>query len=236
MKPIAVVQHTASNSPGLFAAFCARQGIPLQVFHPYAGDELPHSIKGFAGFCIMGGPMSANDDLPYLRQCEVLIREAIGDDVPVIGHCLGGQLMARALGAVVDRTPEPEIGWIDIRSVSDEGKAWFGSDEFPIYQWHHERFAIPVGATHLAASTHCPTQAYALGRRHIGMQFHCEMTAHIMADWLAEDVCQTDIARNSHHPAVQAGATMVTESLTKLPLSTRVANTIYAHWARNLKA
>ena len=236
MKPIAVVQHTQSNTPGLFAQFCAHRGIALQVFRPYEGEDLPRSLRGHSGLCIMGGPMSANDDLPYLRQCEQLVREAISDDIPVIGHCLGGQLIARALGEIVDRAPEPEIGWIDVRSLVPEGDEWFGAARFPIYHWHHERFGIPAGATHLAVSDHCAPQAYALGGRHIGMQFHCEMTAGIMASWLDERGCQDDIERHSHRPAVQNGAAMLEQGVSKLSASTRVANTIYARWARNLNA
>lgn len=235
MKPVAIVQHTRSNAPGLFARYCAEQGIAVQVFHAWAGDELPRDLAHFSGLCIMGGPMSANDDLAYLRRCEALIREGVRDDVPVIGHCLGGQLIARALGERVERAAEPEIGWIEIRSIAAEAQEWFGAERFPIYHWHHERFSIPAGATHLAVSAHCKTQAYALGGRHIGMQFHCEMTAEIMDEWLAEDDCQRDIARHRHHPAVQDGAAMQNEGIEKLPQAERVARHIYAHWARNLE-
>lgn len=235
MKPVAIVQHTRSNAPGLFARYCAEQRIPLQVFHAWAGDELPHDLAHFSGLCIMGGPMSANDDLAYLRQCEALIREGVRDDVPVIGHCLGGQLIARALGERVERAPEPEIGWIEIRAIACEAQDWFGVERFPIYHWHHERFGIPAGATHLAVSAHCETQAYALGGRHLGMQFHCEMTAEIMDEWLAEDDCQRDIARHRHRPAVQDGTAMQSEGIEKLPQAERVARHLYAHWARNLE-
>src|SRR3954463_16758094 len=94
-----------------------------------------------------------------------LIRQAVERDVPVLGHCLGGQLMAKALGATVSRNPVKEIGWGTVRVAEDEeARRWFGeTGEFLSFHWHGETFTIPAGASLIASSSHCPNQAFSMG-------------------------------------------------------------------------
>lgn len=234
--PIAVVQNIDTGGVGHFGSFAERNGLPLHVFHGYAGDELPRTLAGFSGLCVLGGPMSANDEVPYLRHTERLIREAVADDKPVIGHCLGGQLMARAFGARIGPSPCPEIGWIELQAqAGSRGGEWFGRERFPIYHWHHESFDVPTGGQLLATSRWCETQAYALGTRHVGMQFHCEITPTIIDDWLAEAACQRDLARHAPlHESVQDEATMRADTQRHIEASYRTANAIYRRWAHYL--
>ena len=130
--------------------------------------------------------MSANDDLPWIAPLLELLRNAVRRDVPVIGHCLGGQLMSRAFGGAVRLNPVREIGWGEVR-VADNGVAreWLGElQAFETFQWHGETFSIPPGATRVLEGEHCPNQAFALGR-HFAMQCHVEMTPELVRTWVS---------------------------------------------------
>jgi GMP synthase (glutamine-hydrolysing) len=127
------------------------------------------------------------DRHPHLATEAALIGEAIAAGLPVLGICLGGQLVARALGAEVTRSPEKEIGWYDL-SPSEEARAdpllcHLGSTE-KIFQWHGDTFAIPKDAVHLASSASCPNQAFRYGDRTYGLQFHLEVDQPMIERWL----------------------------------------------------
>jgi GMP synthase-like glutamine amidotransferase len=184
MKPVAIFRHSITEGPGYFAAFLDRNRLPWRFIKLDEGDAVPGDSGGFAGLAFMGGPMSVNDDLPWISPVLALIRDAIRADVPVIGHCLGGQLMSRALGGVVSRNPVKEIGWGRVEILpAAESRRWFGDrTSFESFHWHGETFTIPPGAIRLAASAYCQNQMFSLGK-HLGMQCHVEMTPALIADW-----------------------------------------------------
>ena len=109
--------------------------------------------RAYSGIGMMGGPMSANDDLAWIDPLSHLLRAAVAQRVPVIGHCLGGQLLAQALGARVRRTEVPEIGWIDVETTdADARQRWFGGElRFTPFQWHYDVFDLPSGVQALGA-------------------------------------------------------------------------------------
>ena len=129
---------------------------------------------------IMGGPMSVNDeaDFPWLVAEKEFIRTAIEKDKAVIGICLGAQLIANAMGAAVRSNKEKEIGWFPVagEATSGAGDLFPFPEELLVFHWHGETFDLPVGAIRLARSHACENQAFQLGRRVIGMQFHLETT------------------------------------------------------------
>ena len=171
MKPIAIFRHTATEGPGYFTDFLHERAIPWQLVRIDAGDAVPQDVSVYSGLVFMGGPMSVNDDLPWIAQVLALIRQAVAQDVPVLGHCLGGQLMAKALSGVVTRNPIKEIGWGEA-TVSDNAQAhaWFGDIlSFKAFHWHGETFSLPQGAVHLLSSAHCTNQAFVLGK-HLALQ------------------------------------------------------------------
>ena len=181
MKPVAIFRHFHSEGPGYFAIALERRGIPWRLVRLDAGDTVPAEPHGFSGIAFMGGPMSVNDRLPWIDPVLRLIRTSVDTDVPVIGHCLGGQLMAAALGGVVKANPVKEIGWgtVNLTNVP-AARRWFGADlaEFTGFHWHGETFSIPPGAERVLSGPYCDNQAFAL-HKHFGMQCHIEMTAEL---------------------------------------------------------
>ena len=180
---------------------------------------------------LMGGEMSANDDLASLRQAEKLIVQAMDADVPVIGHCLGGQLMARALGARVGASPRPEIGWQTIEVCATRAaRSWFGEvGERVVYHWHGESFELPTGAELLAGNAACPHQAFAIGR-HLAMQFHVELDACKLALW-SESADPAFVRLQTDHPqTVQTGTQMRAAAGDALPAQQRLADRLYRRW------
>jgi GMP synthase-like glutamine amidotransferase len=217
MKPIAIFRHAASEGPGYFATFLDRGGIPWQQFKIDAGDAVPEEPRQFSGLVFMGGPMSVNDDLPWLPQSLELIRQAAKAGIPVLGHCLGGQLMAKALGGTVGRNPVKEIGWGEV-AVADSAtaKAWFGETaKFDAFHWHGETFTLPPGAELILSSPYCANQAFVLAGKHLAMQCHVEMTEEMVREWYAVGADEVAAARTS--PAVQSA------ELAEINLAQRVA-------------
>ena len=184
MKPVAIFRHSVTEGPGYFATYLDGRSLPWREIKIDQGDPVPTEPGDFSGLVFMGGPMSVNDPLPWIEPVLGLIRAAVARDVPVLGHCLGGQLMAKALGAPVTRNPVKEIGWGSVSVAgSDEARHWFGKlREFESFHWHGETFAIPEGARVIASSRYCPNQAFAMGR-HLGMQCHVEMTPALIRSW-----------------------------------------------------
>lgn len=195
-------RHTPSDDLGLIAQAVDANGILCDRADLYASPHLQPRVTQAGALIFMGGPMSANDDLGYLHDEMRYIREAIDRGQPVLGVCLGAQLIAKALGARVYPTPQPEIGWAPVtftqaasRDPLFDGLA--GSEM--IFHWHGETFDLPRGAELLAFSASCRHQAFCLGDRVYGLQFHLEVTPAMIAQWCAEDEACGD-AREVHEP------------------------------------
>ncbi len=230
MKPILILQHLSLDGPSYLRTWLDARGRPHRVLNTEAGDAYPDSVRGHAALAVLGGEMSANDPLPSLRRAEALIRDAIDAGIPVLGHCLGGQLMARALGARVGDAPAPEVGWHPLAiDAGPESAAWFGGRrEAMVFQWHYEAFELPAGATLLAHSAHCPHQAFALGP-HLAMQFHVELDAAKLQAWsTADDARHAAAAQRA--PTVHDGARMRADTARHLDAQQRLADDLYAHW------
>jgi len=236
MKPVVVFRHAPTEGPGYFATFLDERRIAWRLVKLDEGQAVPGDAEDFAGLAFMGGPMSANDDLPWTAPALALIRDAVARGVPVIGHCLGGQLLAKALGAPVTRNPVKEIGWQRVEvEDSAEAREWLGGDlrAFTAFQWHGETFAIPPGGSRILRSEYCANQAYVVDGRHLGMQCHVEMTPEMIRTW-----CETgarEIAESRASPAVQPAQAIEADSGERLPLLTDTARRLYARWARGLR-
>ena len=234
MKPVAVFRHSETEGPGYFATFLAEHNIPLELIRIDAGDAVPNNIDQYSGLVFMGGPMSVNDDLPWIPPVLNAIREAVRLDIPVLGHCLGGQLISKALGGVVGRNPVKEIGWGEVQVLDHPLAAeWFGDAprHFLSFHWHGETFTLPEGATRVLESHYCANQAYALGK-HFAMQCHVEMTREMIEAWCS--VGAEEIAA-SNSPAVQTPEQIAVDMEAKLAVLNGVAAKIYSHWIAGLK-
>ena len=185
---IAILQNNTDDGPAYLGTWLTEHDVDFDVFNFDAGESPPATLAIYAGLALLGGPMSVNDDLPSLRSSEALIREAHDAGKPVIGHCLGGQLIASAFGARVAVADSPEIGWSKIRlRESTEAQDWFGEfagTERDALQWHYDAFSLPEGATLLAGNDACPVQAFAF-RNILAMQFHIEIDRNKLAAWHA---------------------------------------------------
>ena len=233
MEPVAIFRHSPTEGPGYFATYLDAHGIPWRLVKLDQGEAVPAGTAGFSGLCFMGGPMSANDALPWIAPVLALIRAAVAEDLPVIGHCLGGQLLAKALGGTVSRSPVKEIGWGRVR-IEQNGAAreWFGDlREFLSFHWHGETFSIPAGAVQVAASDYCANQAFILGR-HIGMQCHVEMTAELIRSW-CRDWERELVSRAG--PSVQTPDEMLAAVEEKVRALQAVADLLYDCWAAGLR-
>ena len=234
MKSILILQHLSDDGPSYLATWLARHGVPFDVRNSEAGGVFPDRLDGHGGLAILGGAMSANDPLPSLRQAERLIRQAVASGVPVLGHCLGGQLLSKALGGTVSAAAHPEIGWSDVVPVDQAGaQRWFGGAELArLFQWHGETFSIPAGATLIATGRYCAHQAYVADGIHLGMQFHCEVDRAKIAAWLTAG--GDDIEAGRHSPGVQSADAIRTSLDASLPVSHRLADNLYSAWLANL--
>ncbi len=233
MKPVAIFRQAPTEGPGYFATYLDRHGIPWQLIKIDAGDPVPADPRGFSGLALMGGAMSVNDNLPWIAPMLRLIRAGVDADVPVLGHCLGGQLMSKALGGSVGRNPLKEIGWGEI-AVADTPTArlWFGPvlQTFVSFHWHGETFTVPPGAQRVLSNSYCDNQAFVLGK-HLGMQCHIEMTGEMVDSW-----CESgagEISR-SKSPAVQTVEAIKADLAQRLDALHRVADGVYDSWVKGL--
>jgi GMP synthase-like glutamine amidotransferase len=244
MKPVAIVQHAPAVGPGYFATWLREQGVPSAVIRVDRGEPVPDDPRAFAGICSLGGPMSANDPLPWIERECALLRAADAAAVPVIGHCLGGQLLARALGAKVMRNAVKEIGWGKLE-VTDGGAArdWLGgalAADFEIFQWHGETFELPAGARNFLASRHCARQAFVIDRgrcAHLGMQFHCEMTPELVREWASDPETAAELHDEraaTGGPGIQDPGAMLDRLEERVAGMNAVAARLYARWSRAL--
>jgi GMP synthase (glutamine-hydrolysing) len=233
MDPVLILQHLNADGPAYLATWLRGRGLPFVLRNTEAGEAYPDRLVGFSALAVLGGEMSANDPLPSLRQAEALIRQAVQQGVPTLGHCLGGQLMARALGARIGTSPAPEVGWQPMRIVSDGGAPdWFGGrSSAQVFQWHYEAFEPPPGAVTLAASAACAHQAFALGP-HLAMQFHLEVDLPKLRQWAAADDPRHAAAVREHAGSVQSAAQMLEGAALHLAAHQRLADAVYSRWIR----
>lgn len=233
MQEILIFRHAPHEGPGYLADYLGRHRLPWRLIRIDQNDPIPSSIDGVSGLVFMGGPMSVNDPLPWIPKVTQLIQQAVAADVPVLGHCLGGQLISKALGGTVTKNPVKEIGWLPVSRVDNPAaKPWL--DELPakfeVFHWHGEMFSIPPGATRILASSDCANQAFVIGKT-LAFQCHVEMTAELVREWVrlgADELaplCAT----------VQNPQAMTAELDTRVKRLQGIADKFYGRWIQGLK-
>ncbi len=184
LNRILVILHQERSTPGRIGRLLRERGYRLNVRRPRFGDALPRNLDGHAGAIVFGGPMSANDDDDWLRREIDWIGVPLAANKPFLGICLGAQLLARHLGHRVGPHPQGrvEVGYYPLRPT-DKGRTVWPDLPAKVYQWHREGFDVPAGATLLAEGDDFRAQAYRVGERAYGLQFHPEVTYQMMCRW-----------------------------------------------------
>jgi GMP synthase-like glutamine amidotransferase len=195
MRALTVFQHVPHEGPGMIAAWARERGIGADVVRLDLGHPLPDPASVEA-LVVLGGPMGVNDesDHPWLAPEKQCLRDVLERQRPVLGICLGSQLIASALGARVYRATEREIGCFPVRHVSPSHDVSICEDmpeRFPVLQWHGDTFDLPDGAVRLAKSEVCPNQAFFVPPSALALQFHIELTEEGLRDLIR--LCPEDL-------------------------------------------
>ena len=233
-REVIIFLHMDDESPGHIGDFLNRHQIPYRIVRGYLDEPIPSLDHTVAGLVFMGGVMSANDNIPWIKQEIELIRQAMAADVPVLGHCLGGQLISVALGADVTAHPTGEVGWHSChRQPNAEADKWLGTIDgpFPMFHWHFETFSLPQQAVLLFSSEHCQNQAYSVGKNVLAMQCHAEMTEPLITHWITRwrDDLQETTATKQNYQQIRAS---LKDNVVRL---NQVAEQLYTCWAKTLQ-
>ncbi len=227
MKPVLVIRHAKTEDAGFFGTFLDQHNIPWLMICIDKGNAIPEDISVYSGLVMMGGPMSVNDDLPWISDEVALIKQAMVNNLPVLGHCLGGQLISKALGATVKANPVKEIGWGDVVVRDEQALSLFGVSGFESFHWHGETFDLPKGAKHILASQYCQNQAYVIGNA-IAFQCHIEMTEEMVKTWCENGREELKSSRSSS--AVQQAELIQQNLEQRVANLNSVARNVYTYW------
>ena len=233
MQEILIFRHAPHEGPGYLADYLDRHHLPWRLVRIDQNDLIPSSIDGVSGLVFMGGPMSVNDPLPWIPRVTKLIQRPVAANVPVLGHCLGGQLISKAISGAITNNPVKEIGWLPVSRVDNPAaNIWLDElpTEFEVFHWHGETFSIPPGATRLLASSDCANQAFVIGKT-LAFQCHIEMTGEMVREWArlgADDLaplCAT----------VQNPQAMTSELDRRVERLQGIADKFYDRWIQGLR-
>jgi GMP synthase-like glutamine amidotransferase len=198
------ILHPGGGHSGLLRESASSAGHELVEWTPGAGEPLPGALADYDSVAVFGGGMNVPDQdrLPWLAGEIEVLREALARRLPLLGICLGGQLIAAAAGAEVHRVEDPEIGWLEVeRLPAAEADPVLGAvpERFTAFQWHSYASRTPAGAVELARSTVCP-QAYVIDGHAWGVQFHPEVTPDVVEGWIADFHSDPDAVRLGFDP------------------------------------
>jgi GMP synthase (glutamine-hydrolysing) len=191
MEEVLVFQHDPFEDLGFFAEVLEKQGVEYQVLRLFHGEMPTEDWQRVKALIVLGGPMNvdAEDDYPFLRWEKRIIRAAIDEAVPILGVCLGAQLIASTIGAAVFHGPVKEIGWCPI-SITPHGQVdsllGYLPENATVFQWHGDGFELPSDAIRLASSIHFKNQAFRVGKSIYGLQFHLEVTPSMIERWIEQ--------------------------------------------------
>lgn len=232
MRPVAIWRHTADESPGTLADAFDAAGVPWQLHDVWREQQNVFSPGDWSGLVVLGGPMGVHDtaEYPFLSDEIVWLRAAVAAELPVLGICLGAQLLARALGAAVTTSPVREIGWYEVQftAAAAEDRLWSAAPPHAtLFQWHADSFAFAAGAVPLALGSGCPAQAFRYGRNAYGIQFHLEITSGTIDRWLDEPAGCAELARI---PEIDPAA-IRRDIPRRLPAAQRLAAEVFGQFA-----
>ena len=226
-----IIKHIDIEGPGTLGDFLIRKGKAFRVVELGAGQQLPSDLKDINAVVVLGGPMNVyeEDRYPFLKNENDFIRRVLDAKIPYFGICLGSQLLAKAAGAKVVKSPVKEIGWYKVALTTD-GKidpllTGFKDDE-EIYHWHGDMFEIPTNGVLLASGSGCPHQAFRVGENAYGFQFHMEVTDKSIKEW-CDEYSSTDLPGRKEH-----GAAMLESYYKNKERFNRQAECLYENFLR----
>lgn len=232
MKPVLVFRHVAREPLGTIDGVFRRAGVAFQYVDLYQNPPREFHPELLAGLVVLGGPMNVDeqDRFPFLATEIDWIRQAIAAQIPVLGICLGSQLIAAALGAPVRHNPTKEIGWYEVETTpaaaSDPLLRHFAARE-TIFQWHGDTFDLPAGAEQLARSAICEQQAFRYGRQTWALQFHLEVTPEIIDCWIDDPDGCAELSKLDYIDPAQVRR----EVPRRLPPMQRLADQVFGEFA-----
>ena len=182
------IKHISIEGPGTLGQFFEENGFESRTIELYDRAALPGDLDSLDAVISLGGPMNVYEESkhPFLATEDAFLKKIMDRQIPMLGICLGSQLLAKACGAKVERSPEKEVGFFPVR-LTDEGKRdplFSGLDScFDVFQWHEDMVQVPAGGRLLASSSSCPHQAFKVGDAAYGLQFHVEVTEPVISAW-----------------------------------------------------
>ena len=195
MKKILVIRNVSYETEGMLEPLLRGAGLELNIVDFQQDAAAEPALEGHSGLVVMGGPMGVGDTrrYPHLTRVKRLCAQAMERSVPLVGVCLGAQIMASALGSEVYRNPVREVGWYDLAATGaarrDPLFSQLESHEV-VLQWHGDTFDLPGGAVLLASSPDCPNQAFRYGENGYAIQFHLEILKSMVEEWVRRDAAR----------------------------------------------
>lgn len=232
MKPIRLFRHVNCSIPGYLCSFLEERQIPFEIACIGEGAQVPDSLHDVSGLIFMGGPGDVNSPVEWMHQEQDMIRKAAAHGSPVMGVCLGAQMISKALGGTASSNYQLEVGWHHVEKVSEcDQQAYFDNlqPRFGVFQWHAHDFSLPPGATLLLTSRCTPCQAFSIGNI-LAMQFHLELTPDTVRN-LAQKYTG-DLSTPSD--CVQTSDELCDELDVRIHDLRGVADIIYSNWLEQL--
>ncbi|HEY3324413.1 MAG TPA: gamma-glutamyl-gamma-aminobutyrate hydrolase family protein [Planctomycetota bacterium] len=230
MSKVLVLQHVACETPGIIADALESAGLSIKTIRCDKGERIPRSLSKFAGLVVMGGPQSVyeQDKFPFLKKELHLIWSALDAQKPILGVCLGSQLLAAALGAEVRPGKQKEIGWFPVKLTKQaKHDVLFAGIRSPLtpLHWHGDVFDLPAGATRLASSDLTSVQAFRFGSNAYGLLFHLEVTAKMLSQW-------TRAFRGELKTAGLSSEKIQIDGVENLPRAEFIGQQVFRRWAK----
>ena len=232
MQPILILRHHPAEGPGYLGDWLEQNGLEWRLIAVDQGEPVPENPREASALVFLGGPNSVNETLPWIDAETTLIRRSLDAGIPMLGHCLGAQLIARALGAQVRRNKVAEIGWMPVEQTNHAAtRDWLDGlpRRFDVFHWHHDFFALPDGAEPLLRSNHCKQQGFVFDNI-LALQCHLEMTPQMVREW--SEVYAAELARGG--PAVQDAEALCSDLEARCAALNKVAAQIYRRWAESI--
>ncbi|WP_040502329.1 type 1 glutamine amidotransferase [Herbaspirillum sp. YR522] len=230
MRPIAILQHEITQGPGVLLDHLDNNHLPYRRISPASDGVAPVDASQFSGIVVLGSDHCVNEPLPWISDELALLQDAIRRDVPVLGHCFGAQMLARAMGAKVSRNSCPNIGWSPIWVTPPAQHRMGLPRQVSMFNWHYDTFEIPPGATRTMYGSHCLNKGFLRGR-HWAFQGHLEVTEASVRDWCAAGRAEL---RRAHGPAAQSETQILKQLHDRIAALHLVAEQTYHAWTRQL--